>query len=75
MTIRPEAIRIGTGAANTLTAEVTDCIYLGTRTRLKFSVGGTLLESLLSPESVRGISPGQRIQINLPPQSLWVMAG
>ena len=73
MTIRPEAIRIGAGAANTLTAEVTDRIYLGTQTRLKFSVGGIVLDSLQSPDSVQGIVMGQRIQINLPPQSLWFL--
>jgi ABC-type Fe3+/spermidine/putrescine transport system ATPase subunit len=73
LTIRPEAIRIGPAATNTLTAQVTDRIYLGTQTRLKLRVGDTDLEAVLSPDLVGGITPDQTIQINLPPQSLWVM--
>ena len=74
LTIRPEAIRIGAGAANTLNAQVIDSIYRGTQTQLKLRVGGIDLEAVLSPDLAEGILPGQVITINLPPQSLWVMA-
>ncbi len=73
LTIRPEAIRIGEAATNTLRAAVTDRVYLGTQTRLKLQVGATELEAVLSPDLVEGIVPGQTIAINLPPHSLWVM--
>jgi ABC-type Fe3+/spermidine/putrescine transport system ATPase subunit len=73
LTFRPEAIRIGPATVNTLTALVVDRIYLGTQTRLKLRVGDTDLEAVLSPDLVEGITPGQTIQINLPPQNLWVM--
>ena len=74
LTIRPEAVRIGAGSSNTLTAQVTDRIYLGTQTRLKLRLGEIDLEAVLGPDLAEGIMVGQTIQINLPPQSLWVMA-
>ena len=74
LTIRPEAIRIGAGATNTLNAQVIDSIYRGTQTQLKLRIDDIDLEAVLSPDLVEGIVPGQGIRINLPPQSLWVMA-
>ncbi len=73
LTIRPEAIRIGPATFNTLTALVTDCTYLGTQTRLKLRAGDADLAAVLGPDLAEGIAPGQVIQINLPPQNLWVM--
>jgi ABC-type Fe3+/spermidine/putrescine transport system ATPase subunit len=73
LTFRPEAIRIGTAPLNALSALVTDRLYMGTQTRLRLRVGETDLEAVLSPDLVEGIAPGQTIQINLPPQNLWVM--
>jgi ABC-type Fe3+/spermidine/putrescine transport system ATPase subunit len=73
LTIRPEAIRIGVANANCLAVSVIDRVYLGTQTRLKLQVDQTELEAVFSPDLVEGIAPGQTININLPPQSLWVM--
>jgi ABC-type Fe3+/spermidine/putrescine transport system ATPase subunit len=73
LTIRPEAIRIGAGPINTVTAKVTDKTYLGAVTRLLLRVGEIDLVSVQSPDVVEGIAQGQSIKINLPPQSLWVM--
>ena len=73
VTFRPEAVRIGPGAQNTLTARVADRLYLGTQTRLRLTVGAAVIEAVLSPDLVEGIAPGDAITINLPPASLWVM--
>ncbi len=73
LTFRPEAIRIGAAPVNVLSAVVTDRLYMGTQTRLRLRVGETDLEAVLSPDLVEGIAAGQTIQINLPPQCLWVM--
>ena len=73
LTFRPEAVRIGQGAENTLTATVQDRLYLGTQTRLRLTVGGAAIEAVLSPDLVDGIAPGDCITIHLPPASLWVM--
>jgi ABC-type Fe3+/spermidine/putrescine transport system ATPase subunit len=73
LTFRPEAVRIGPGAVNSLQAQVTERTYLGTQTRLKLSVGATVVEAVLSPDLVEGIGPGDSVTVNLPPQSLRVM--
>ncbi len=73
LTFRPEAVRMGPGAANSLTARVADRLYLGTQTRLRLMVGAAAIEAVLSPDLVEGISPGDALTINLPPASLWVM--
>ncbi len=73
LTIRPEAIRLGAAAVNSLTANAIDRVYLGTQTRLKLRVNETEFEAVVSPDLAEGIAAGQTIEINLPPQSLWVM--
>ncbi|MGQ0564208.1 MAG: ABC transporter ATP-binding protein [Gemmobacter sp.] len=73
LTFRPESLRLGTGAQNTLTCTVQDRLYLGTQTRLRLTLGETALEAVLSPDLVDGIAPGDSITVNLPPPSLWVM--
>jgi ABC-type Fe3+/spermidine/putrescine transport system ATPase subunit len=73
LTFRPESVRIGAAAVNTLTATVTDKLYMGTQTRLRLMVGEALVEAVLAPDLVEGISAGDTISINLPPGSLWVM--
>ena len=75
LTFRPEAVRIGPGAANTLTAAVQDRLYLGTQTRLRLTVGDAAIEAVLAPDMVEMIAPGDTITIHLPPASLWVMPG
>jgi ABC-type Fe3+/spermidine/putrescine transport system ATPase subunit len=73
LTFRPEAVRIGGASQNALSALVVDRLYMGTQTRLRLRVGEVHLEAVLSPDVVEGVAAGQTIQINLPPQSLWVM--
>jgi ABC-type Fe3+/spermidine/putrescine transport system ATPase subunit len=74
LTIRPEAVRLGPAPLNALEGEVTERLYLGTQTRLRLRIGGAVLEAALPPDLVAGIGPGQRLTVNLPPASLWVMA-
>ena len=73
LTFRPEAVRIGPGAANTMTATVQNRLYLGTQTRLRLTVDGAAIEAVLAPDLAFGIAPGDPITIHLPPASLWVM--
>ena len=73
LTFRPEAVRIGIAPVNAIAALVAERLYLGTQTRLRLAVGDSIIEAVLSPDLAYGIATGDRITINLPPQSLWVM--
>ena len=73
LTFRPEAVRIGPAPVNAIAAIVVERLYLGTQTQLRLVVGNTAIEAVLSPDLAFGIATGDRITINLPPQSLWVM--
>jgi ABC-type Fe3+/spermidine/putrescine transport system ATPase subunit len=73
LTFRPESVRLGAAAVNTLTGVVAERLYLGTQTRLRLQTGGTMVEATLAPDLAEGIGPGDTIHINLPPGSLWVM--
>ncbi|MCX7301525.1 MAG: ABC transporter ATP-binding protein [Rhodobacterales bacterium] len=75
LTFRPESVRIGPAPVNALKARVSERLYLGSRTRLRLTVGETVVDAVLSPDLVEGIRPGDEITINLPPGSLWIMAG
>jgi ABC-type Fe3+/spermidine/putrescine transport system ATPase subunit len=73
LAFRPEAVRIGSAMVNSLQAQVTERLYLGTQTRLKLLIGTTMIEAVLPPDLVAGIEAGETIAISLPPPSLWVM--
>jgi ABC-type Fe3+/spermidine/putrescine transport system ATPase subunit len=75
LTFRPESVRIGPAPVNALKARVSERLYLGSQTRLRLTVGETVVDAVLSPDLVEGIRPGDEITINLPPGSLWIMAG
>jgi ABC-type Fe3+/spermidine/putrescine transport system ATPase subunit len=73
LTFRPESVRLGAAAVNSLTGVVAERLYMGTQTHLRLTVGKTAVEAMLAPDLVEGIRAGDVIHINLPPASLWVM--
>ena len=73
LTFRPESIRIGAGAENTVIARVLDRTFLGTQTRLRLMAGGAEIEALLSPDLVEGLEVGSQVPVTLPRQALWVL--
>ena len=73
LTIRPEAVGIGSAAVNDLQAVVTDRAFLGTQSRVIFTVAGHPVEALVSPDRAAGLTIGDTMTINLPPDALWVM--
>lgn len=73
LTFRPEAVRLGPGSTNSLTATVQDLLYLGTQTRLRLAVNETPIEAVFSPDLTFGIALGDTVAIHLPADSLWVM--
>jgi len=74
LTFRPEAVRLGAGDANTLTARLVDRVFMGSQTRLRLSIGAAQIEATLPPDRAEGLAPGDSITLHLPPQSLWVLA-
>lgn len=74
LTIRPEAIVLGPGPM-ARDATVLDCTFLGTQTRINLDLGGTRLLALTSPGAVRGLGPGDKVGVTLPPDALWLLPG
>ncbi|MBC7156602.1 MAG: ABC transporter ATP-binding protein [Rhodobacteraceae bacterium] len=73
LTIRPEAIRIGGAAENSLSVRVADRVFMGTQTRLLLRHGEVTLEAVLPPDAVAAIAPGDEIVVHLPRAALWVL--
>lgn len=74
LTIRPEAIRLGPAAENSITAVVAERAFLGTRSRLTLSVGEVRIEAVLRPDEAEGLAVGDAVAVCLPRAALWVMA-
>lgn len=72
LTIRPEALRLGTGPA-AMMAKVVDSSFLGTQSRVGVSIAGIRLEALVAPETARALAPGTGIGVTLPPDALWIL--
>ena len=76
LTFRSENVQVGdaTGGENTLKASIIEKFFMGTQTRLDLTVNGVLINVIANPNEVEGMVAGQEISINLPPQTLWVLA-
>jgi ABC-type Fe3+/spermidine/putrescine transport system ATPase subunit len=72
LTFRPEAVRLGPGP-NAVSATLTARAFRGTATRLDLAAGGVAFEAALPPDTVAHLAPGDRVDLHLPPESLWVL--
>ncbi len=75
LTFRPENICVTgkTTETNTINAQLVEKIYLGTQTRLKLAVGTEFIHAVVNPAEVENLEQGQRVNIAIPPESLWVL--
>lgn len=73
LTFRPESVLIGGKGENTLSARLTQRVFLGTQTRLTFAVGDQAITAMASPDAVEGLAPGDAVAITLPRPALWVL--
>jgi ABC-type Fe3+/spermidine/putrescine transport system ATPase subunit len=72
LTIRPEALRFGPGP-NPFAARVEAVTFLGTQSRIDFSVSGVALQALTDPDAARALIPGTEVTVSLPPEALWTL--
>ena len=73
LTIRPQSIRLGAAALNTLQASLLRRTYLGTQSHLILQVGDMQLLASVNPDDAAPLVIGASIPITLPPQSLWLL--
>lgn len=75
LTIRPENIRIGTAGnkQNSITAKLTNKIYMGTQTRLLCEINDVSIQVMANPNDVDGHEVGQDIPLVFPSEALWVL--
>ena len=73
LTFRPESVRIGHAAENTLTARIVDRTFMGTQTRLRLTAADPPFEAVTSPDLAEGLEIGSHLPVTLPRLSLWVM--
>ncbi|MDM7932118.1 ABC transporter ATP-binding protein [Tabrizicola sp.] len=74
LTIRPEAIVLGPGP-DARDATVLACTFLGTQTRVELDLGGTRLQALTNPWAASELAPGDRVDVTLPQDALWLLSG
>ena len=73
LTIRPQSIRLGAAALNTLQASLLRRTYLGTQSHLILQVGDMQLLASVNPDDAAPLVIGASVPITLPPQSLWLL--
>jgi len=73
LTFRPENIRLGAAAINSLSVTLISRTYLGTQTRLVLDVADQQLEATVNPDDAARLEIGAAMLITLPPQSLWLL--
>ena len=73
MVLRPDAIVIGAGPENTLSATLSSRVYMGTQTQLRLQVGAVQLEALVPPDQAAQLEIGASLQIHVPPAAIWLL--
>jgi ABC-type Fe3+/spermidine/putrescine transport system ATPase subunit len=71
--LRPDAIMIGAGPENTLTARLQSRVFMGTQTQLHLQVGDLRLEALVPPDQAAALSIDAALQIHIPPPAIWLL--
>ena len=73
LTIRPEAIMLGSNDVNAFEARVITKVYMGTMVRVGFDVKGLEIEGLFPKEAMPEFQEGRTLNISFPAQSIWVV--
>ena len=73
LTIRPEHIRLSAGdEPNTYTGRLRECIYVGTHTRCKMSLGNHEIEMTGDTDTSVSLEKGSEIKMTFPPKHIWM---
>jgi ABC-type Fe3+/spermidine/putrescine transport system ATPase subunit len=72
LTIRPEAIRLGT-VPEALVGRVLSTSFLGTQARVMLVLGDTRLEATTTPETAAALSIGAEVGVTIPVEATWLI--
>jgi ABC-type Fe3+/spermidine/putrescine transport system ATPase subunit len=73
LTFRPENVRLAQSPENCILARLVNCLYMGTQTQLRLTVGDVTIEAVVSPGVAEGLRAGMQLPITLPQDALWVL--
>jgi ABC-type Fe3+/spermidine/putrescine transport system ATPase subunit len=74
LTIRPEHIEIGADeGSNTCEGWMRECIYVGTHTRCKITMGEGEMEATTGTDSPVALGEGGEVRLYLPPNRIWLL--
>ena len=73
VTVRPEALRLGTGDGNGVAGQVRSSTYMGVHTRFTVRVGDVNLQVVQEAASVDWFRVGDTIKVEIPQDKIWVL--
>ena len=74
LSIRPEALDLGTGGDNSVQGTVLSHVYVGRYARFRVSIGDTEIEAITDPGRVRDFDDGDEVSVRFDPAKIWVIA-
>jgi putative spermidine/putrescine transport system ATP-binding protein len=74
LTIRPEAIHLGT-TAEARVGRVLSTSFLGTQARVTLMLGETKLEAMIAPDLAAALTTGADVGVTIPVAATWVVPG
>ena len=79
LSIRPEALDLGTGGDNSVRGTVRSHVYVGRYARFRVAIGDTEIgdteiEVITDPGRVREFSDGDEVSVRFDPDKIWVVA-
>jgi ABC-type Fe3+/spermidine/putrescine transport system ATPase subunit len=73
LSIRPEAIELGTTGANSVKGTVQAHVYVGRYARFRIAVGKSEIEAVTEPGRVKDLRDGDTVSISFDPDKIWVL--
>lgn len=73
VTIRPEAITIGTADHNALTGRIDSSQFMGTQSLLVVRIGPVILEVLAPPAQAGAYAVGDPVTLHIPRPAIWML--
>ncbi len=73
LSIRPEAVDLGTEGQNSVEGTVLSHVYAGRYARFQIRIGDTEIEAVTEPGQVKLFADGDNIPVKFDPDKIWVL--
>ena len=73
LSIRPEAVTLGSNGGNAVTGRIRSHVYVGRYARFRVALGDIEVEAITDPAQVKLFNDGDEVPVRFDPDKIWVI--